>query len=102
MDEKTRLAVRQAAASSAPSVTADARPKIDAYHREAAALLCAGLSRRVAQERIQHRMGLSLVRQKVTDAADAWLITQSTMYTHLQVLYASDHVASWELVKKEG
>ena len=102
MDEKTRLAVRQAAASNAPTVAAKAAPTIDSYRREASALLCVKLSRREVRSRVEHRMGLSAVHEQSSQDVQTWHITQSTKYTHLRVSFTGDHVSSWELVAKEG
>ena len=102
MDNQARLAIHKAVASNAAQIAAVARPVIDAYSRDAAALLTPGLSRRDVLIRVSQRMGLEPVQSKQSKSLQEWAITQSTKYSHLRVSYDGDGLASWELVPKAG
>ena len=102
MDDQSRLAIHKAVASNVSQLSAVARPVIDVYSREAAALLSPGLAHRDVLIRVSDRMGLEPVHSKQTQCVKEWEITQSTKYTHLRVSYESDRLVSWELVPKPG
>ena len=100
MDDKSRLAIHKAVASNAANISTAASPTIDAYSRDAAALLIPGLSHRDVLACVSQRMGLAPVQNKKSDTIQEWEITQSTKYSCLRVAYDNNFLASWQLVHK--
>ena len=95
MPDETRQAVHNAV-DKAPAATI-ARAKLDAYSRDAAAILVVGLCRDNAAQRIGERMALQPVAGTADAACACWHITQSSLYDRLDVHFHGNTVVSWEL-----